>query len=524
MSTLTDLVAAVALMKADSEIYNAILHGPSSGAGSIVTTDGGVVPTVAKKLVDMQTGGGAFVSNVTNTVVVSVASATTDLLRGAALLTAYATAKTLTPNGAALSHYNRAQVVIPPGKYKLTAMLDLDTDFVDFVAMFPASGGDILETDIFLGVDEGDGQGVSLEYFRPPPTYIYTEVDRIDCVRQSCDDIRMDGFGICQLSIWPAADLNPINFRVVGAFSLDDVDNTKSKYTNMYFWSKMGTNGWCGGVSTRRHMRGTWINCIASSNSWVLGKGLFPNVDSGPPDVMDGTFSAIMYDCQAGPQSFIGDAYEDGAFTGGAVGCKLYRCRSHGDAGFGGCGITGADIDADCYFEDCITGAKSYGFAHPVYGTFVRCIGGALSYAGNGQFYGIAIDCVAGRDSYGGRESTSDGTPEAAKCLGTLTRCKVEGSTRPLNLQGAKLRDCRFTNTTTGQDCLKLLDSNSSIYNCDVVVHQGGTGIPINAGSAKNVVAVHNRMNNATNDADGIGANVTNLIATPNNVVSNSIF
>lgn len=62
---------------------------------------------------------------------------------------------------------------------------------------------------------------------------------------------------------------------------------------------------------------------------------------------------------------------------------------------------------------------------------------------------------------------------------------------------------------------LVLQDANSKIIDCTVLVGDSATGggIPIDDdGSSRNVVSAHNRMNNYTNDNDGLGANVTNLI------------
>jgi hypothetical protein len=76
----------------------------------------------------------------------------------------------------------------------------------------------------------------------------------------------------------------------------------------------------------------------------------------------------------------------------------------------------------------------------------------------------------------------------------------------------------------TGTHAITLLDSNSVISNSDIIVSQGGTGLPIYAASALNVAAYACRMNNATNDADGLGANVTNLVTGgAGNVVSNAV-
>ena len=51
----------------------------------------------------------------------------------------------------------------------------------------------------------------------------------------------------------------------------------------------------------------------------------------------------------------------------------------------------------------------------------------------------------------------------------------------------------------------------------EILVNDAGTGVPINADSAQNVISVNCTFNNGDNDADGLGANVTNIALTPNN-------
>jgi hypothetical protein len=457
----------------------------------------------------------------------------TDTQRGTALVAAYAAAKLLTPNGKALSATNRASVLLPLGGYELVETLVLDTDFVDLFALVPTRGDNIQIGEFFQPISEGDNTGCSLSTFRPPSTLVYTNETRIDTVRQTCNDVRLAGFGIAQMSIWVLDDLDPLNFQMTGAFTIEATNNYPSIYRQMYFWCRCVGNGIAGGVTTIRNIDGLWIDCIANSNSWTIGKGFWTDLNNDATcDTLDGEFRCRMYDCQGGPQSFIGDALEITGSTGKATGCRLIRCKcvgtlsvggDNGDNGFSGCGIVGADVDSTCYFEDCKSGPNSFGLGKLVEATYVRCTGAASSFGSGGIFAGIAIDCDGGLASFGGRNTTFDANLSGAKCTGTLTRCKSIGNVRPVSLDGATLRGCRFTTTTTGQGCLWLLDSDSVVEDCTLVVVQGGTGVPINAGSALNVSAYHCRMNNASNDVDGLGSNVTNLVTTSGNVVSDSI-
>jgi len=66
MSLLSDFTAAVDLLLADGEKYNAIVNGPASGAGSTVVTDSGNVKTFAKAIADFETASATLLSEFEN--------------------------------------------------------------------------------------------------------------------------------------------------------------------------------------------------------------------------------------------------------------------------------------------------------------------------------------------------------------------------------------------------------------------------------------------------------------------------
>jgi hypothetical protein len=67
--------------------------------------------------------------------VVNVKLTDSAVTNGQNLVEAYNYAKTLTPNGAALSATNRVSVIIQPGNYTLAAELAVDTQFVDLIGL-----------------------------------------------------------------------------------------------------------------------------------------------------------------------------------------------------------------------------------------------------------------------------------------------------------------------------------------------------------------------------------------------------
>ena len=425
----------------------------------------------------------------------------TDSDRGLALVAAYSLAKLLTPNGSPLSATNRATVVIPPGGYSLASTFTLDRDFVDLAALVPTSGQPAPAVDY-------DITGVAPDY-APPITHIYSS-GNFTAVEQDCLDIRMSGFGI---SIVKRDAGNAVHgFAIKKATGT----NSNSVYVNMYFGncvdnspfavSSAYTNGNCA-VVAKNNLSGTWMNCIGGVGAWRCS----------------GTFSAKMYDCTGSVHSFVGDTSSQGF-----VGARLERCRASGNISgstyaFAGCTNVAAPVDATTVMIDCVSdGDFSFALSNVCAGKFYRCRSGNFSFAsgiandlGGGNFSGYAEECIAGANSFGG------GT--YAKLTGTLVRCTIEGNTVSTQCEGATLRSSRVSASTTGVHAITLLDSNSTISNSDILVLQGGTGIPIYAATAKNVAAYGCRMNNASNDADGLGSNVTNLVSSAGNIVSNSV-
>jgi hypothetical protein len=111
-------------------------------------------------------------------------------------------------------------------------------------------------------------------------------------------------------------------------------------------------------------------------------------------------------------------------------------------------------------------------------------------------------------------------SPDASNYMsGTIENCIVTGNTDPTQLQGGTIINSHIENVTLNSDALSLIDSNSKIINTIVEVNDSGTGVPVNASSAQNVIAAGCAFNNGGNDADGIGANVTNTALTSGNSI-----
>jgi hypothetical protein len=407
------------------------------------------------------------------------------------LRSTYAEAKTALPNGNAISKSNRSVVLLPPAQYDTSGSpLVLDTEFVDLIATNPQLGGESGELT--------EAQGNKLANYKPPCTVISSSISGSPTVEQSAEDVRLRGFGISFLND-VANGTNAVSFACSAA------KNDNSIYDKMYFFAAAATIGY----PTRftGHFRGYWTHCIANSFAF---RTIINSSD----------FEPTMIDCVGGALSFIGDS------TGVATNmdCYLLRCRA-GDQSFAGCNSFTGPIKSEALFVDCTGLDRCFGQASESAGTFIRCRAGDYSFGGNfsatlwpqgpQNFSGYAEDCFAGTASFGG----SGEAAVPGSITGELVRCTTTGNTLPLHAAGATIRDSRIENSTLNVDAIELDDDDSKIINTTVEVNDSGTGLPINAGAAQNVIAVSCTFNNGDNDANGLGANVTNLATNPTNGV-----
>jgi len=503
---------------------NALLTttGTTTAHGTLTKALQGAVADAARIGAEYMPGN-ALLLNASASVTVSPSG--TDAQRGTALVAAYAAAKLLTPNGVARSATNRACVVLPPGKYK-TSNFQLDAEFIDIIPLVWEKPTRIQETDYLGLVDE---IAVDLSTYRPGSTVIYSDVDYVSTIVQLADDVRIGGLTISHLGIGVGfiSDNKYLDQLDWGALLIGNGSaNLNSQYVDLYCWCWCTAFPSCGAVRAYDSFSGTWINCVANGASFRNGWG--------NKVAATAVFSATMTDCEGMPFSFIGDYLDVPAnFTIGTA--SFTRCKgigytwegSDGEACFAGCNQVSVAIPSTMICVDCKAGQKSFGIGNTNAGQYIRCRAGKSSFGSSnggvgteGTFSGTAEDCVAGAGSFGGNDA---GAGSLGKCTGTLTRCTITGNEVTMRLEGAKIRDCRITATTTGIHLLTLLDSASVISNSDLIVLQGGTGVPFYAATAKSAAIYDCRMNNATNDADGLNANVTNLVTTAYNVVSNAV-
>jgi hypothetical protein len=254
--------------------------------------------------------------------VVNVKLTDSAVINGQNLVAAYNYAKTLTPNGAALSATNRVSVIIQPGNYTLAATLTLDTQFVDLIGL----GSIKLRRGATPAVIIGGGT-----------------------LSVTANDVRVKGISVGTQGFSVGASSLPLQVfeDCVGG------DNSFNNITvsGTFINCTGGTGSFAGSSFVTMTANGTFINCVGGSgsfghnNSGGTASGLFVNCTVGSSNGFGGGFaSGTFIDCEAGFYSFgtfffgsttasgtfincIGDGASFANNAGGIPSGKFYRCR-----------------------------------------------------------------------------------------------------------------------------------------------------------------------------------------------------
>lgn len=392
------------------------------------------------------------------------------------------------------SNTNWRTLILAPGKHTTSATFVMDTNFVAISSM--VSHG--WNTTSLTG------------------SLTSKSCTTAAIIRQTANNIRLSGFTVQNTAT---------NQQGTTALLLDAADNGLSYYKDMLFLTNR-VDGYdptsavitrCNGFPQTRSFKGTWVNVWAN-----------PDTGHGFRFFGTGTYDPVMWYCGAGDKSYIGTYNADGTIKG-----EHYYCYGKGKC-FAYNIDTANSIHEDSLCVGCISdGEGGFGADCNTFATYLNCIatdGNAFgghssshSNMGKGIFRGYAKGCLLKKasESFGERDDIgqTDGFVS-----GTIIDSTIDGLTYPIRCKrGASIRNSRISLRLNNTDAITLLDSNTKIYNTDLIVDAAGTGIPINASTPLNVRAAHCRMNNADIQPTGLDPNVTNLIGTPYNVVDDDI-
>jgi hypothetical protein len=459
---------------------------------------------------DGVTPGGAEVGGITqgeNFVIVQPTSNAT--ANAAALRNAYATAKALTPYGNAISATNPVYVLLHPGIYDFGTGdednhgLEMDAQYVHLVGLASDASAVVITSQI-----------ATYERGTIEQTADNVHFANATLSNMGRDDLSGGLFFLGQAyrqfaAYWPSTNLpgtvmDNIGFAVAGdAYTGGYAVPTRIgiEYSGTYHRidAGVGVNRVFGYIGTSFSGRLT--------NSKLLGS----NSVAGE----NGTFSGEVYYCD------FGDVVGGTTNTG-----RVEHCNAGKGFFCGGCG-------------------PSFVSRHNVFGmASLGNIGSALTgHPGQpvGKFEGLSEDDTGGDDCWFSPTSTAvirRATGTGKSCMGFTTgvsgliehctfvgdSCSVfagavESTLRQVNLLGRSdavmsfaglMEDCRIEVTGGDNKDAVQVETGARIYNSTLIAT--GTGKSVNAAAAANAVIAHCRLNK------GIGENVTNLVAAPNNV------
>ncbi|MEN6626798.1 MAG: hypothetical protein ABFD69_11300 [Candidatus Sumerlaeia bacterium] len=322
---------------------------------------------------------------------------------GLNLRAAYAYAKTLKPYGKDLSTTNRLTVLVPPGRYDLTAgQLVLDTQFIDLVGVSTArhdqflyakmstngasvlrqTAGDVRIENLFL-------EGTCHSVLTTPTSVYYPDSGTTQTVIRNCE-------------------FSPVDQCVSMAFYVDypgRYENCKSGRLSFGYQGRAsGTYVHCetGNLSFGSHSyaSGTFIECSAGNSSFGYhgtANGSFDRCTAGYYSFgYYGTASGTFRDCSATNSSFGSYGTASGTFQ---------NCTAQ-DASFGAYGT------ASGTFLQCNAGNSSFGYSGTAGGKFINCTAKEYSFGSMGTAAGGVFTNCSGRNYCFGHAGTANGTYE----------------------------------------------------------------------------------------------------------------
>ena len=281
--------------------------------------------------------------------VVNVKLTDSAVTNGQNLVEAYNYAKTLTPNGAALSTSNRVSVIIQPGNYTLAAQLTIDTQFVDLIG---------------LGA-------IKLRRGATPAVIIGG-----NSLIVTANDVRVKGISV-GTQIFSAGTNLPLQIfeDCVGGDNNFNAVILAGTFINC----TGGINSFASSSFISMTASGTFINCEGGSSSFGAGSSV--SIASG-----------LFVNCICS---------NNGGFGSGNLASGTFiDCESADFGGFGGRTIGGISGTASGTFTNCIGGTNSFGSGSgsTASGKFYQC----RSTSGTFQTVtgaGLMRNCIDGNNN-----------------------------------------------------------------------------------------------------------------------------
>ena len=281
-----------------------LLATDASGVVTNALYGSGISWDPATRTISSTASGGLATSGSAYSIVGGSAIATNNWV---ALSNAYVSAKSATPQGAALAAGNRYTIFLLPGVYDMGASaLTLDTQFIDIVGLSDNTGQ---QFNVFGWSDLGD-------------TVLKSSLDCVDLTTGS-DDITLANVCIQSTSANPAFTAlktgNQQNFKLINVLFRSASDRSMTASGVTYGGQYLNVRSWYDfslGYSTAS---GFFYNCKVGGSSLGgdVASGTFIDCESGSTSFGNGTASGTFIRCRGGAIM----AGVVGGFTGTAIDC-----------------------------------------------------------------------------------------------------------------------------------------------------------------------------------------------------------
>ena len=326
--------------------------------------------------ITIQNGGtlNLFGANISGDAYVIIGGSSIALTNGLNLLTAYASAKTKTPHGNALSAQNRYTIFLLPGIFDMGASsVTLDTQFIDLIGVSQNTGER-------LAVTATDDLGDTIITSSTKPINVTAASQDITianlCLKtttastESCIETSQSGF---------QAGFKVINVFLAYAGSGNRITQWDKSFNG--YWEDVRACDVTGSTSSRAFgssvagavtVAGTFIRCIAEDAAW------------GGENNNGVTLSGTFIDCRGGTTSF------GGSSNGGTLSGIFLRCRP-GASNAGMFGGTSGTLSGT--FDGCQSPAGVNSWGSTLSGSMRNCAGAAPSCSViSGTYIGCEFD------------------------------------------------------------------------------------------------------------------------------------
>jgi hypothetical protein len=464
-------------------------------------------------------------------------------VNGERLEAAVAALASMTPNGAAISATNPAQVALLPGEYHVTKSgsdpgITLDTNYTGIVGLGPP--GSVRITSARPGLNEETGaiikQTAHTVYLESFTIHAYATQDGLSYFKSGCLEIGnetiVDGLTGCttvgslltKFTGTPFADVQVGDivevsngagltrrqcYRVAGVGgnqvlwlvrspgdSSGDVTvtvrraNAGSVYRDLLATHDAFSVGTYSSIFSLGSIAGTWLDCRTGWGGWRVATYQ--------------SLLAYMERCYGDQGSYGGDGGVHSLSADPTLYCVIdgtfIDCLGE-DYCWGGCGSFGGHIGSLAYFLRCRAKDNSFAIGRRCEGTFIDTGGGANCFGGTadnpgspaqyGQFVGTHVNGWATGRSWGSGHAIAVNS-------GTMRNCRLTAMPDAMYMTGAKIEQCRLAVTGSNKHCVVLNDNNSVLLFDTLVAN--GSGASIYSATAKTVMAHGCAMNTMPGD------------------------